>query len=64
MEIQKKKTELNDRKLAIKQACEEQKILHVEPRDLEPEAAKFVLDLRDSMYARFAQKEAGGEAET
>ena len=64
MEIQKKKIEVSVRKLAIKQTCEEQKILHVEPHDLDPEAAKFVPDLRDSMHARFAQKEAGGEAET
>jgi len=61
MEIQKKKIEIEVRKLAIKKACEEQKNLYVKAYDLYPNAAKFIHDLCDNMYARFAQKE--GEAE-
>lgn len=44
MEMQKKKIKLEEQKIAIKLAFEEQKLLSVKVADLDPDAPKFVQD--------------------
>lgn len=56
MEMQRKKLKFEERKVAVKAASEEQKLLFVKAADLDPNATKFVQDFHATMYKHFAQK--------
>ena len=63
MEILKKKMELEERKLAVKQTCEDQIFLYVKAGNLDPDVVKFVHESSGGIYAHYAQKGGGKKAE-